>query len=283
MGGETNETKRGSNGGKARKEKLTPEQRSAIAKEAAGKRWAKKDQPAAVSVPVISETVSIKFAGIPAEINEPAGDIYPTYGGIDRASPKELHCSGCANGNGDHFAGTVEHTIGSVIQVPPTAAPPPVKKPRQKPIPKAFRGASAYAEKRLAEAMKERAEYMGRVAALNAEIPSLVQIVRALGGSNVPAEAFQVNPMAMFGADQVSMGAIPTQWPTTTVTATPPMMPSEIDPGLFQANAGPLPMPRPDQLIPNTSAGGAMDLDYVPSEEENANAHRLPSMGGGWV
>ena len=39
-------TKRGSNGGNARAEKLTKEQRSAIAKNAAAKRWAKpKDNP----------------------------------------------------------------------------------------------------------------------------------------------------------------------------------------------------------------------------------------------
>ena len=39
------ESKRGSNGGTARAEKLTKEQRSEIAKDAAKKRWAKKDVP----------------------------------------------------------------------------------------------------------------------------------------------------------------------------------------------------------------------------------------------
>ena len=46
---------------------------------------------------------------------------------------------------------------------------------------KEFGKAHSYAEKRLAEALKERAEAMGKVAMLNAEIPSLVQIIRALG------------------------------------------------------------------------------------------------------
>ena len=62
------------------------------------------------------------------------------------------------------------------------------KAKRRAPVPKAFGAAHSYAEKRLAEAIRERAEAAGRVAALNAEIPSLLQIIKALKSTdgNVP-------------------------------------------------------------------------------------------------
>ena len=59
----------------------------------------------------------------------------------------------------------------------------PAKPARRKPMVKEFGKAHSYAEKRLAEAIKERAEFMAKVAMLNAEIPSLVQIIKALGAT----------------------------------------------------------------------------------------------------
>ena len=50
-------------------------------------------------------------------------------------------------------------------------------------------------KKRLADAIKERAEAMGKVNMLNAEIPSLVQIIKALKTTESPIPSFN-NPQA---------------------------------------------------------------------------------------
>jgi hypothetical protein len=54
----------------------------------------------------------------------------------------------------------------------------------RRPAPKEFRGAHAYAEKRLAQAIQERAQAMHKLAMLEAEIPSLVGIINALKNSS---------------------------------------------------------------------------------------------------
>ena len=69
-------------------------------------------------------------------------------------------------------------------------APAPATKLRRPvrpaPAPKTFRDAHSYAEKRLAAALKERAQAMNKLAMLNAEIPSLIQIINALKGQQSP-------------------------------------------------------------------------------------------------
>jgi hypothetical protein len=251
-------SKRGSNGGNARAAKLTQEQRSDIAKKAAAKRWGAKSKE-------------------------------DTIDALKKADTEPNHCPACAmaqsleEGEGTHVLATEEHPISPTptptIPVPTQQPPQPTQTQRKrsiKPKPKAFKDASSYAEKRLAEAIKERAEYMGRVAALNAEIPSLVQVIRALGTSTIPSEALHSYPLQT-----------PNYGPPMTQPLHPvdPMqnLPNPIDPALFQANSGPLPGLVPAAanapIIPNTSAGGAMDLDYTPADEEPP----LPKMGGGWV
>jgi len=75
----------------------------------------------------------------------------------------------------------------------PTASSAPAAKPRpplrQAAAPKAFREAHSYSEKRLAAALKERAQAMNKLAMLNAEIPSLVEIIKALQGGRNPQPA----------------------------------------------------------------------------------------------
>ena len=116
-------------------------------------------------------------------------------------------------------------------------------------------------------------------AALNAEIPSLLQIIRALGGAVDPQlmQGFYQPPPTNghpYGyqpsAPQVPPGIEPQPQPT-------------FDPNLFAANNMPVPGLAPTAkppLMPQTAVGGAMDLDYVPVEEEGPG---LPKMGGGWV
>ena len=146
----------------------------------------------------------------------------------------------------------------------PEQEPAPVvtpKKPR-KTQPKEFGKAHNYAEKRLAMALKERAEAMQRVAMLNVEIPSLVQVIRALGGT--------VHPQALVGPTQGVPPPDGAQFAQPQPISEPvPLPPDGIDPALYRTNAVPIPgiSGPPVPLVPNTAVGGAMDLDYVPSDE----------------
>ena len=269
----TEPSKRGSSGGTARKEKLSPERRSEIAKAAASKRWAKKDEPKPLIDPEITKEVDYLAAGIKKSIV-----------GI-------LHENGLHTDDEILVAKPPSNApiliSGPTMAVPfiykeeqqlPSPEPPKPPKIRRKPMVKEFGKAHSYAEKRLAEAIKERAEAMGKVAMLNAEIPSLVQIIRALGMTP------NMNGFQDFTAP------IPNMAPTYQQPAyQPPQVeqlpndPNAIDPRLFQTNANPLPGLAPviasAPLIVNTSAGGAIDLGYVPTDEEGPG---LPKMGSGW-
>lgn len=282
---------RGSSGGAARAAKLTKEERSRIAKEAAQRRWNKAKE----------SLEKAADAGIPAEINEPAGDIYPTYGGLDRTPPtvpeppKDNHCHACSSGQniekgeGTHVLGTLKHpfhsTLTQIVDTPPVLVDPtpvPLPKPpkrQPKPMPKEFKGASQYAEKRLPQAIKEKSEHVGAVAKLDAEINDLVRVIKALGGHVDP----QFN-QPIYAAQNPYQPNFSQGYPSAPSAVMTPQNDPGIDPALFQANMGPTPAnaPMPQvPIIPNTSLGGAMDLDYQPREEEENN--KLPSMGGGWV
>ena len=255
---------RGSNGGNARKAKLPQERRSEIAREAAKKRWAKAPDIATITtVPSQAESIIVR---VPSMLESPVGD------------NGAKHCPACAmgqsleKGEGTHILLTVEHPYdpgpAQVLHDAPIQAPtaPQIqRKQRPKPIPKAFKGASSYAEKRLAEALKERAEYMGRVAALNAEIPSLVQVIRALGTSTIPPEAMQAYPPMM--PDYNGPSRMPGQYQPNSTDPTQSV--PGIDPALFHANSGPVPRigssTPPAAFIPGEMVGGTTDLDYDPN------------------
>jgi hypothetical protein len=209
----------------------------------------------------VSEVVPV----VPIDV--PTAEIVPVEVGPKR-------CPACVNGQslekgeGAHILGSVEHPVEQVRFPPysePSIASQNGRKRIARPLPKEFRGASSYAEKRLAKAIKERAKYMGLVAVLNAEIPSLVQVIRALGGNANIA----IGQMQAFAAP-ISMDAVVDPYAN---------LPNNVDPALIQANSGPVPVPQ-TPLIPNTANGGAMDLDYTPVVEEGPP---LPRMGGGWV
>ena len=143
---------------------------------------------------------------------------------------------------------------------------------------KEFGKAHSYAEKRLAEALKERAEAMGKVAMLNAEIPSLVQIIKALGMTpNV--QGFQD-----FTAPIPNMN--PYQQPQYQAPQTNPIQDvNPIDPALYATNSNPVPGLAPAianaPVITNKPLGGAIDLGYTPVDEDQGPG--LPQMGGGWM
>jgi hypothetical protein len=245
---------RGSNGGKARKEKLSPERRKEIGKLAAAKRWAKKNEPKPVDL--------TQNNGIPVEIIGLEPTTYPTYGGIKRMPlPVQAPLS------------------PTPIPIPifPHPEPPKAVQRRRKPMVKEFGKAHSYAEKRLAEALKERAEAMGKVAMLNAEIPSLVQIIKALGMTpNV--QGFQD-----FTAPIPNMN--PYQQPQYQAPQTAPIQDvNPIDPALYATNANPVPGLAPAianaPVVLNKPLGGAIDLGYTPVDEDAGPG--LPNMGGGW-
>jgi hypothetical protein len=272
---------KGSTGGFARAAKLTKEQRSAIAKAAAQKRWGKDKEDAPVIPKEVADGVNVIAEGIRESLAE-------AISLAESPESKDKHCPACAmgqslqKGEGTHVLATVEHQYDPgpslVVQSSPiqnSIVPQVQKKAKRKSMPKDFQKASNYAEKRLAEALKERAEYMGRVAALNAEIPSLVQVIKALGTSTIPPEAMQAYPFTSMNYPSVP------QAPNYPVE---PILPNNIDPALFATNSNPLPglVPAAAQapVVPNTAMGGAADLDYVPREDE---PQRLPNMGNGWV
>jgi hypothetical protein len=237
----TEPSKRGANGGKARKEKLSPERRKEIAREAAKKRWGKKEEPNPTTVELGPITIETFHEQLPPPVI------------VTLSTPQPA----------------------PIPYIPPPAAPEPPKavQKRRKPMVKEFGKAHSYAEKRLAEAIKERAEAMGKVAMLNAEIPSLVQIIRALGMTpNMNGfqdfTAHMPNAISAYQQPQVEQFSGP---------------PNNIDPALFQANMGPLPGLAPAvanaPLVTDKPMGGAIDLDFVPTDDEGPG---LPKMGGGW-
>jgi hypothetical protein len=195
-----NSTVRGSNGGNARKEKLSPERRKEIAKEAAKKRW---DAKRKADTEKDSVTTQIFYVNTTTgETSEPSlkAELAPIPD-----APEEKHCPSCLagesleEGEGEHILGTVEHPVTipaafadaeTTVAVPePSTTPPKHPKRQAKPMPKEFKGASSYAEKRVIQANKERSVYVGEIAKskakieeLDAEINGLVPIIKALGG-----------------------------------------------------------------------------------------------------
>lgn len=282
---------KGSRGGNARAAKLTKEQRSAIAKQAAAKRWAKKDAPTALESPkfpgMIAQTVGgydnrvteIRIGPIPEELVISVPSTAPDTTLIP-IEIQENHCPACLNGQslekgeGTHIIATVEHPVTlpmagkdteTDVPIPAAPAPPTKQAKRQaKPMPKEFKTASSFAEKRLLQFIKEKADHIGEIEKhsnaikkCDAEISELVPIIRALGGK-----------IDMQAGQQQSY-----QNPAYRPPYQPNPFDSErdgpsIDPALYTANRGPVsamaaPIP-PPELIPGVITGGTEELGYDP-------------------
>jgi hypothetical protein len=203
------ELRRGANGGAARALKLSKEQRSAIAKAAAAKRWAKKDK-------AVKEVKRIDVGGWDDPLGEIVVDLTPETNAIN-ITPDDLstekHCPACLagesleEGEGTHILATVEHpvTLPAAFQdaeatvILPTPPAPPQKPPKRqsKPMPKELKTASSYAEKRLPQAIKEKADLLVEVARREAEIQELTRVIQALGGQSpvgIPSGPTYPNP-----------------------------------------------------------------------------------------
>lgn len=277
------------------KQKLSKSERSAIAKEAQKKRWAKqraeKETPPHVTKewtenydpvcvpecpaceanndnavapglsgePINQETFVTKLIVHPSI----TGEIILPKPGEYALKPEDISEDGWYK-SVRVLETTSEESRQEVVGTPspsPVATPPvePVqKRPRakRKPMPKPFGDAHSYAERRLAEAIKERAECLNKLAVLNAEIPSLTQIIKALKSTEVSIDPVAMSQMAV-------------------------QVPQTLDPARYTPNGAGAQIQTPQ--IPQTmgARGGAMDFE-APQEDEN---QFLPSggvLGGKW-
>jgi len=280
-------SKRGSNGGNARAAKLSKEERSLIASNAAKKRWAKKNEKPYLG-PVIqtvggydNRVTEIKIGPIPEEMTiavPPPAHSYQINEGSN-------HCPACAmgqsleKGEGTHLLATVEHPAYSLpvesqsaedtVVIPEPPAPPAKPSKRQaKPMPKEFKTASSYAEKRLLQAVKEKADHVGEIEKhtncirkLDTEISELVPIIKALGGKIDVQAGPQQQPYPN-PSYQHSFPPIPSVLEDNTPS---------IDPALYRANAGPMPATSsqipPPELIPGVAIAGTEELNFDPRLE----------------
>ena len=165
---------------KVRKQKLSKDERSQIAKD----RWAKikaskaQDKPNPVKE-WVDEAVSDGLLSATPDIPAPSGrdeNGVPSIVGLG---------DGTITPNGAFVPDHPPIPVAPTVPPPaPQLAPVRVPKPTRSTGPKEFSVALKAAENRLAKALNERAEAMGTLAGLNAEIPSLLQIIQALKGSN---------------------------------------------------------------------------------------------------
>jgi hypothetical protein len=263
------ENKSGSNGGNARAENLSKEKTHSIASEAAKKRWSEYRRKKAEEE---SKPVTIN------ESSEPVPYIYPEsnpdHFGESESDKEPKHCPACLagqsleEGEGTHILATVEHpvtlpvefengessVVASVDPTPPVITPKPSKRP-SKPVPKEFKSAGTYAEKRVIQANKERSVHVGEISKhqskieeLDAEINGLLPIIQALGGQlpvGMPSAAVQTY--------QPRLNQL-TDYDNSSESA------------LYQANNSPIPhltpIIQPSEMIPGGVGGGAVDLDY---------------------
>ena len=190
-----------------KKDKLSKEERSQIAKD----RWAKIKAAKAQNTPqvgkVVAEEVRPPFEigdtpdpsgrdenGVPSIVGLGDGAITPNGAFVPDQSDIMLSTSGVYRQNPDGSFTEIGKGIDAGQGLSPSAPIAPAPAPQLTPVapkkqkrytgPKEFSGALKAAEKRLAKAINERAEAMGKLAGLNAEIPSLLQIIQALKGSN---------------------------------------------------------------------------------------------------
>jgi hypothetical protein len=208
--------KRGSSGGRKRAEKLPPEERKRIASAAATARWARK------KLGTDGEKLVVKITDHPMTFT--GGSVMQSaiiYGEAESPIPEALegtekHCPACLagqsleEGEGTHILATVEHPVTlpaafadaeTVLSVPEPPAAPQKPKRQAKPMPKEFKSASSYAEKRLPQAIKEKSDHVGAVARLDAEINDLVRVIKALGGNVEVAQPAYIPPAAPLHSD----------------------------------------------------------------------------------
>lgn len=163
---------------KVAKGKLSPAERSQIAKD----RWAKIRESKKTPAPPPGHVTK-------GDVMDDLGLQEPTP-----AAPIAEQEAAVVNGFDEALSNTPNdpppptHYVIPVVAPAPQLAPVAPKKQKRYTGPKEFSVALKAAENRLAKAIVERAQASGQLAMLQAEIPSLIQIINALKGQqNVPA------------------------------------------------------------------------------------------------
>lgn len=260
---------------KETKKKLTPEERSAVAKA----RWANRRETAVNDVRDIlakdqEETIHAE-SPLPVVPDQPPTPQTPTpeqppvapesivavvdermYQASQYTQDKLLSSSGMRVKVESDGGKTLDYAASQLVPVAP-------KKQKRYTGPKEFSVALKAAESRLAKAVVERAEYSGKLAAVQAEIPSLLQIIAALKGQqNIPVVNYDPYTNASFQTPMPQQYAAP-QNPLAAIQAamaTPPV--SRASGGAMQFSpemVGSLEGPDdddPDRFIAGPNAGG---------------------------
>lgn len=186
---------------KSVKQKLSAEERSQVAKD----RWAKRRGSFNdfIAKNKVEQESPVVEAGSPPPVSpdqpvipqNPTPEQPPVTPESEIPVPDEVAMLGLA------AQGLMEKDtklVESMQAATPVAQLTPVRAPKQKRYtgPKEFSVALKAAEGRLAKAIVERAEAAGKMAMLQAEIPSLVQIISALKGQqNIPAAPYDLSGM----------------------------------------------------------------------------------------
>jgi hypothetical protein len=251
---------------KARKQKLSPAERSQAAKD----RWAKRrnsvvaqnDANIVVALPESSHPLDGLIANAIANAPE----------GVDRIDIVTTEGSVIASADVSQPQVTVAQLPAYAPQSP-SAAP---KKPKRYTGPKEFSVALKAAENRLAKAITERGETAGRLAALNAEIPSLLGIINALKGPQNYAPPAPYNASVPYDLSLGMPNAAVFQAPMPHFQ--PPINPME----MIQNASAALPVSR--------ASGGAIQFSPEvlgslegPEDDDNPDKYITgPLAGGGW-
>lgn len=259
---------------KSTKQKLTPEQRSQIAKD----RWAKRRELVAETNTANADkitvtwpesgtfTISTETPATPPSVVVTVNSPVP-----DPPVPHEIAMANlAAQGVADKSMALAESMYESIPAAPQLA---PVKAPKQKRYtgPKEFSVALKAAEGRLAKAIIERAQAAGQLAALQAEIPSLLGIINALKGPQGFAQPTPYNYAESFPNAQAFQAplSVPSQFqypqnPLDAIQAAQPAPPvSRAQGGAMQFSpemVGTLEGPEDDDMdkyISGPAAGGS--------------------------
>jgi hypothetical protein len=238
------------------KQKLSPAERSQVAKE----RWAKRRATAqsvatsSAQEPAVIETILVT----PEAEALPALDQAPSV-----ISEQEM---------------SFEEAKAKFVAPPPAPQLTPAAPKKQKRYtgPKEFSVALKAAESRLAKAITERGETAGRLAALNAEIPSLLGIINALKGPQNYAPPAPYNASVPYDLSLGMPNAAAFQAPMPHFQ--PPINPME----MIQNAAAALPVSR--------ASGGAIQFSPEvlgslegPEDDDNPDKYITgPLAGGGW-
>lgn len=206
----------------ATKTKLSPAERSQIAKD----RWAKRRSEIVVEWPDAKQVAEMDVPAQPQPGNRPppSPPDQPPY--PQNPTPEQPPVAP-ESVSPSPIALSASMPRGKLYYTPaPQLAPVAPKKQKRYTGPKEFSVALKAAESRLAKAIVERAEASGKLAMLQAEIPSLVQIINALKGqTNIPVATYDPNATAT----QFASTGIPYQAPALdlgaiqTAMATPPI------------------------------------------------------------